>query len=446
MENYFSFTGIVYAPISFVFSFVTYRFYQEWKKSQTTVGRDIFVVFLSLTLVCFSGAFAGTIFTHSATGIIWMLIVSSILLTFANGLLGHLFVHLKFPKISAWWGFGIIFLYGSVVTVLSIFSDIQPKFEVSGGIDWGLPNNIDYLRSIVYFMGTVPISIVYLNKYRQTNERHLKSEYLFLTMVFLFALAVVIVDFIIEPLIGAEALLSEIALLIFAIIGMVLYFILHEKVLSKAEKELRINYDKLEKAFDGTINVLVSTLNLRDPYTVAHQKSVAEISVAIAQKMKLSKHEIADIKMAARIHDIGKINVPTEILTKIEKISDLEFALIKTHSQIGFDILSNAVDFDWSVAKMVLQHHEKMDGSGYPNGITGDKLDIGSRIICVADVLEAMALDRPYRPALGIDAALAEISKNRGKLYDEKVVDVCLALFKKDDFSFEKGIKWINRR
>ena len=95
---------------------------------------------------------------------------------------------------------------------------------------------------------------------------------------------------------------------------------------------------------------------------------------------------------------------------------------------------------------MVLQHHEKMDGSGYPNGITGDKLDIGSRIICVADVLEAMALDRPYRPALGIDAALAEISKNRGKLYDEKVVDVCLALFKKDAFSFEKGIKWINRR
>jgi HD-GYP domain-containing protein (c-di-GMP phosphodiesterase class II) len=225
---------------------------------------------------------------------------------------------------------------------------------------------------------------------------------------------------------------------------MVLYFILHEKVLSKAEKELRINYDKLEKAFDGTINVLVSTLSLRDPYTVAHQKSVAEISVAIAQKMNLSKHEIADIKMAARIHDIGKINVPTEILTKIEKISDLEYALIKTHSQIGFDILSNAVDLDWSVAKMVLQHHEKMDGSGYPNGITGDKLDIGSRIICVADVLEAMAFDRPYRPALGIDEALIEISKNSGKLYDAEVVDMCLELFKKENF-WERN-KWNSKK
>ncbi|MBC8385258.1 MAG: HD-GYP domain-containing protein [Candidatus Cloacimonetes bacterium] len=440
MENLFSFTGIVYTPISFVFSFVTYRFYREWEKNKTSESRDIFSIFASLTFVCFSGAFAGTVFTHSKTGIIRMLIASSILLTFANGFLGHLFVHLKFPKISAWWGFGTVFIYGSIITILTIFSEILPKLETSGGLDWGLPNHIDYLRSIVYFMGTVPISIVYLQKYRETDERYLKSEYLFLVMVFLFALGVVIVDFIIEPLIGAEALLSEVALLIFAIIGMVLYFILHEKVLSKAERELRKNYNRLQKAFDGTINVLISTLGLRDPYTVEHQKNVAEIAVAIAKKIKLTENEIADIRMAARIHDIGKINVPTKILTKIEKISDLEYSLIKTHSQVGFDILSEAVDFDWSVARMVLQHHEKMDGSGYPNGITGDELDIGSRIICVADVVEAITFDRPYRPALGINFALREIKSNKGKLYDEKIVDICVELFENE--SFGKQHKW----
>ena len=159
------------------------------------------------------------------------------------------------------------------------------------------------------------------------------------------------------------------------------------------------------------------------------------MTTAIAKELKLSPDKIEGIRIASIIHDIGKIGVPTEILSKTTTLSDIEFSLIKEHSQIGSDILKS-IDFSHPVAQIVLQHHEKIDGSGYPRGLKGDVILLEAKIICVADVVEAMSSHRPYRPALGIDAALEEITKNKGILYDPEVVDVCLKLFKEKEFKF----------
>jgi HD-GYP domain-containing protein (c-di-GMP phosphodiesterase class II) len=149
--------------------------------------------------------------------------------------------------------------------------------------------------------------------------------------------------------------------------------------------------------------------------------------------MNLPIDQIDGIRMVAIIHDLGKISVPAEILSKPKKLTALEFSLIKTHSQSGYDILKD-IDFPWPVARTVLEHHERMNGSGYPNGLTGDNLLMESRILAVADVVESMASHRPYRPSLGIDAALEEIEKNRGKLYDTGAVDACLRVFREKGY------------
>jgi HD-GYP domain-containing protein (c-di-GMP phosphodiesterase class II) len=151
--------------------------------------------------------------------------------------------------------------------------------------------------------------------------------------------------------------------------------------------------------------------------------------------MDLPEDKIESVYMAAIVHDIGKIYVPAEILSKPGRITDIEFNMIKTHSQVGYDILKN-IEFPWPLAKIVLQHHERLDGSGYPSGLTGENILLEAKIIAVADVIEAMASHRPYRPALGIDKALDEISQNRGIIYEASIVDACLRLFKKG-FSFE---------
>jgi HD-GYP domain-containing protein (c-di-GMP phosphodiesterase class II) len=160
------------------------------------------------------------------------------------------------------------------------------------------------------------------------------------------------------------------------------------------------------------------------------------LTTAIAKELNLSPDKIEGIRVASLVHDIGKISVPTEILSKSIALSDIEFSLIKGHSQIGYDILKS-IEFPWPVEEIVLQHHEKIDGSGYPKGLKGDEILLEAKIICVADVVEAMSSHRPYRPALGIDAALEEISQNRGILYDPEVVDICIELFKKKEFKFE---------
>ncbi len=164
---------------------------------------------------------------------------------------------------------------------------------------------------------------------------------------------------------------------------------------------------------------------------------MGQLSSAIAQEMNLSNEKINIINMAAAIHDIGKISVPVEILVKPIKLSTIEFDIIKIHSQTGYDIVKN-IDLPWPIAWIILQHHERMNGSGYPNNLKGDEILLEARILGVADVVEAMSSHRPYRPALGIDKALEEITQNKGILYDSEVVDVCIKLFKEKGFKFKK--------
>jgi PAS domain S-box-containing protein len=205
----------------------------------------------------------------------------------------------------------------------------------------------------------------------------------------------------------------------------------------RAEEGLQRSFEKLQRAFEGTVNALVSVIEMRDPYTAGHQRRVSQLACAIAKEMGLPKEQIEGIRMAGLIHDIGKINVPAEILSKPGPLTELEFGLIKMHPQIGYDVLNGTMEFPWPVAQIVLQHHERMDGSGYPEGLTGEKILLEARILAVADVVEAMASNRPYRGPRGMGEALEEISQNRGVLYDPEVVDACLKLFKEKRFEFE---------
>lgn len=193
---------------------------------------------------------------------------------------------------------------------------------------------------------------------------------------------------------------------------------------------------KLVKAMNATIEALSKVVDTRDPYTSGHQDQVSKLSTKIAKELKLPDNKIEGIRIASLIHDIGKIGIPSEILTKPSQLTDLEFLLIKNHSRIGYDILKN-VDFSYPIAEIVLQHHERINGSGYPNNLKGDDILLEARIIGVADVVEAMVSHRPYRPALGLDKALTEIIKNKGILYDPEVVDICVKLFKEKGFKFE---------
>lgn len=185
-----------------------------------------------------------------------------------------------------------------------------------------------------------------------------------------------------------------------------------------------------EKRFDvmvKSVAALAATVESRDPYTAGHQNRVANIAVSIAQEMHLDSDMCSGIKLAASIHDIGKMQVPIEILTKPTKLSKIEMDLIKVHPQVGYEILKD-IPFPWPVAEMVHQHHERYDGSGYPQGLKGEQIILGARILAVADALEAISSYRPYRPALGIDVALNEIKTQRGVLYDPLVVDSCIRL------------------
>ncbi len=183
------------------------------------------------------------------------------------------------------------------------------------------------------------------------------------------------------------------------------------------------------------IETLANVIVARDFYTAGHQKRVANLASAIAAKLNLPLHTIEGIELSALIHDIGKIAVPAEILTKPSKLSSFELAMLRNHVQTGYDILKN-MNFPWNIAQIILEHHERVDGSGYPNGLKGDSICEEARIIAVADTVEAMSSDRPYRKSKGIEAALEEITMNRGILYDDRVVDACLDVFKEDHFEF----------
>ena len=204
----------------------------------------------------------------------------------------------------------------------------------------------------------------------------------------------------------------------------------------KAEKELNKSFESLKKAYVDTINALVSAVERRDPYTAGHQKRVTSIACAIAMEMGLPKEQVDGLRLAGLVHDVGKIQIPTEILIKPSHLSEIEFIMIKTHPQVGYDILKE-IDFPYPVSQIVLQHHERMDGSGYPKGLKGEKILVEARIIAVADVVEAMSSHRPYRPAVGIDQAIKEISQHKGSLYDPEVVDVFIKLIDKKKIEFE---------
>lgn len=199
---------------------------------------------------------------------------------------------------------------------------------------------------------------------------------------------------------------------------------------------LQRSYDRLRETFIATVNTLASTIEMRDPHTAGHQRRVTILACAIAEDMGLTEDQFDGLRMAGLIHDLGKITVPAEILSKPGRINEIEFSLIRYHPQICHDILKT-IELPWPVAKIVLQHHERLNGSGYPQGLKGDEIMIEARILAVADVVEAMASHRPYRPALGIELAFEEITTGKGILYDSEVVDACVRLFSEKNFSFD---------
>jgi len=205
--------------------------------------------------------------------------------------------------------------------------------------------------------------------------------------------------------------------------------------LKQMEKERQKSLNQLRQSLESTIHAMSVTVESRDPYTAGHQRRVADLAYVIAAEMHLESDRIDGLRMAGTIHDLGKISIPSEILTKPTKLTNIECEIVKTHAQAGYDILKD-IDFPWPIARIVLEHHERIDGSGYPNHLKGDEILLESKILMVADVIEAMASHRPYRPAVGIKLALDEITKNRGILYDADIVDVYLKLFEEKRFSF----------
>jgi len=204
----------------------------------------------------------------------------------------------------------------------------------------------------------------------------------------------------------------------------------------KAEEALQQSYKRLRRTLEATAAALSSALEKRDPYTAGHQQRVAQLACFIAEEMGLSEERIEGIHMAGVLHDIGKISVPGEILSKPGKLSEVEFSIIKSHPDIGYEILKN-IEFPWPIAQITLQHHERMDGSGYPRSISGENILLEAKILAVADVVEAISSHRPYRPTLGMEIAIKEISQNKGILYDPDVADAALRLLTEKGFRFQ---------
>jgi HD-GYP domain-containing protein (c-di-GMP phosphodiesterase class II) len=205
----------------------------------------------------------------------------------------------------------------------------------------------------------------------------------------------------------------------------------------QSENELRQSFEKLQRTLEGMVVVLAAMVEKREPFIAGHHQRVTRLACAIAEEMGLNEERIEGIRMTGAVHDIGRIDVPAEILNKPGQLSEIELALVKAHPQAGYDLL-RTVEFPWPVAPILLQHHERMDGSGYPKGLAGENILLEARILGIADVVEAMSSPRSYRPALGINKALKEIVQYRGILYDPGVVDACFVLFAEKGFTFEE--------
>jgi PAS domain S-box-containing protein/putative nucleotidyltransferase with HDIG domain len=203
----------------------------------------------------------------------------------------------------------------------------------------------------------------------------------------------------------------------------------------RAEEEIARQFEQLKTAFMGTVDVATTLCELRDPYTAGHQRRVGMLAQAIGAELGLDANRTEGLRVAGYLHDIGKMMIPAEILSKPGKLSSIEYQLLQGHAQAGYEVLRN-VTFPWPLAEVALQHHERMDGSGYPQGLKGEAILLEARIMSVADVVEAMASHRPYRPGLGVDAALEEIALHRGTRFDQNAVDACIRLFRQRDYKF----------
>ena len=208
--------------------------------------------------------------------------------------------------------------------------------------------------------------------------------------------------------------------------------------LKESASELRRNAGRFQKAMEGFVQAIALAVEMRDPYTAGHQSRVADLACAIARRLEMSEDRVYGLQMAAVIHDLGKITIPGEILCKPGRLSGPEYAMIKTHVQSGYDILRK-IDFPWPLADIVLQHHERVDGSGYPYGLAGEEILLEARILAVADVFETIGSHRPYRPSLGKKKAMSELIDNRGRLYDPAVVDACRVLIDEAGYTL-KGL------
>ncbi len=214
---------------------------------------------------------------------------------------------------------------------------------------------------------------------------------------------------------------------------------LHGQVIEtrRSEDFLQATLDRLERSLEGTFRAMSMALELRDPYMAGHQQRVSSLAVAIAREMNLPWEKLEGLRLAGIIHDIGKIAAPAEIMAKPSRLTKTEFQVVKDHPRVGFEMVKD-IAFPWPVAHIILQHHERLDGSGYPEGLVGDAILTEARILAVADVVEALCSLRPYRPALGIEKGLEEIRKGRGLRYDTRVVDACMKLFREGRFAFRK--------
>jgi len=208
-----------------------------------------------------------------------------------------------------------------------------------------------------------------------------------------------------------------------------------ETALRSSREELARSLERIHRSWEQTVSVMAGLVELRDPYTAGHQRGVALLATAIARKMNLEENCVRGVYLAATIHDVGKINVPAEILSKPGRLGKLETNLVRTHPQAGWEALKD-IDVPWPLAQIVYQHHERMDGTGYPRGLMGTDILLEARIIAVADVVEAMSSHRPYRAAFSVESALEEIRSGSGRLYDPEVAMACCAVFEEEGFSF----------
>jgi HD-GYP domain-containing protein (c-di-GMP phosphodiesterase class II) len=207
-------------------------------------------------------------------------------------------------------------------------------------------------------------------------------------------------------------------------------------LLAQEEEVLKSSFDKVERLLEGTIGAIAAIVQKKDPYTAGHQQRVSQLACAIGREMSLNAEQLRVIRIASLLHDLGKVFIPAEFLSKPGKLNEIEFRMVKAHPDADYEILK-AIDFSCDIADIVRQHHERLDGSGYPSGLKGDAIHLESKIIAVADVVEAMVSSRPYRPALGVDAAMKEIENGKGTLYDPVAVDACVKLFHEGEFTFE---------